>query len=94
MHNNKAHLVLREKRAILHSIRSLSRWARKSAISIIKTLLSVSCERRIKSWLDSSSIGWQGKADIYYRQRSMFAQVKILDHLKSKLMRENVKAHF
>lgn len=92
MHNNKAHqIALRERQSLLYSIKLLSDQTQKTELFIIKTLSSLSCERRIKRLLEDSPF-LEEKADLYYRQRSRFAQIKILDHLKSRLMSENINA--
>ena len=79
----------------LTSIRVLSRQTGKPVLSIIKALTDISCEKKIEHWLKRPpSLKHDQKLELYYRQKSRFAQIKILDHLKTKLMREGINAIF
>jgi len=80
----------------LNNIKTLSRQSGKSMLSVIKVLSNISCEKKIKHYLkDTSSLEYsQQKVELYYRQKSKFAQIKILDNLKTRLIGEGIEATF
>lgn len=55
-------------------------------VTLLKTLSSFACERRIKHLLENANfIKENQRFDPYYRQKSQFATVKILEHIKTRL---------
>lgn len=64
-----------------------------SIISVAKMLTSNICERRTLHLLNNPNTGQSKKFDSIYREKSQYATLKILDHLKSRLIAEGVNAH-
>lgn len=52
---------------------------------LIKTISSFSCEKRIMYIIRNNALSEENKFDSYYRQKSAFATIKILDHVKTAL---------
>jgi len=64
-----------------------------STIDLVKMLSSYVCERRIKYLLQNCGFAKESqKFDSYYRQKSEFATVKILECLKTRLYSNGVNA--
>lgn len=67
------------------------RWS--LAATLTKTLGSYACERRIKHSLENGSLVKEGQRfDPYYREKSKFATIKILECLKTRLHSEGLDA--
>jgi len=87
------------KQELLSKLRTLGEryeWThngRPSVIMVAKTVSSYACERQIKHLLENGNLAKENqKFDSYYRQKSEFATLKILECLKRKLTAEHVDA--
>ncbi len=63
-----------------------------SIISVAKLLTSNVCERRTLHLLTNPNSEERKKFDSIYREKSQYATLKILDHLKSRLIAEGINA--
>jgi hypothetical protein len=59
---------------------------------LIKTVSTHSCEKRIMYQISNNALSESGKFDTYYRQKSAFATIKILDRVKTALSANGLEA--
>jgi hypothetical protein len=70
-------------------------WVRKdrpSAIMLAKIISRYACERQIRHLLENGDFRENQRFDPYYRQKSEFATIKILEHIKTKLATNGIPA--
>lgn len=81
--------VKEQKQELFSKLKMLSEKYRctRRTIMLSRTVSSNVCERRIKHLLDNSELEKDNQRfDSYYRQKSEFATIKILEHMKSRLL--------
>lgn len=89
--------VERQKQAFLAKLRTLARkWTHKNQSStiILTKIINLLCERQINYLLENvAEFATKGQRfDLYYREKSEFAIIKILDYLKTRLLTEGINA--
>jgi hypothetical protein len=91
--------ILRQKEKLAEKIEILTDYyglpSRRllSSASLIKTISSLSCENRIMYIISNNALSEENrKFDVYYRQKSSFATIKILDRVKTALSAAGLEA--
>jgi hypothetical protein len=63
-----------------------------SVITLANIMSKYACERQIRHLLESGDLRENQRFDPYYRQKSEFATIKILEHIKTKLTTNGLPA--
>jgi len=61
-------------------------------VTLTKTLSSYVCERRIRHLLENADFKESQRFDPYYRQKSEFATIRILEHIKTRVTANGLDA--
>jgi hypothetical protein len=59
---------------------------------LLKTVSNIACEKKIMCIVNNRQLVAESKFDSYYRQKSVFATTRILDHVQAALYANNLAA--